>query len=104
MPRQGNVSPLSPARPPTIIRSGPTLDDVWPDDWVWCGACGAPNRRLTEAEALMALSAIAEAGAAVSRGDRSSALEVLDVISWPMEMHARARSVTCTCCPCGRPQ
>lgn len=100
MPNDGNATPPASQLGPTIIRTGPTLAEAFPPDWIWCGGCGSPNRQLTEDEALALLTAIAGAGAAVCRGDRPSALAVLDEIGWPIEMHARSRAATCSCSPC----
>jgi hypothetical protein len=80
---------------PTTDKTPAPLTGAWPRDWKWCG-CGAPNRRLTEAEAKRALLVIAAAAAAASLA-AYKALAVLDDLAWPMEMHQRSRLQLCTC-------
>jgi len=70
------------------------LADAWPPDWKWCGGCGGPTRRLTEAEAQRALLVIVRVVTGASLGN-VSALDVLDTLAWPLEIHGRSDLVVC---------
>lgn len=70
------------------------LAGAWPADWKWCGGCGGPTRRLTEVEAQRALLVIAGAALTANLGGLS-ALDVLDALAWPLEIHGRSDSVVC---------